>query len=63
MRLTVAVPAILGHETVYDLFPNGMDPVGQEVKVKDMKYKVIGVIKREGQSFFTPPKCNDFSGH
>ncbi|HBK87032.1 MAG: ABC transporter permease [Cyclobacteriaceae bacterium] len=52
--------AILGHEVALTLFPNGMDPVGQEVKVKDMKYKVIGVIKREGQSFLGTPS-NDFS--
>jgi len=52
--------AILGHEVTLTLFPNGMDPVGQEVKIKDMKYKVIGVIKREGQSFLGTPS-NDFS--
>lgn len=52
--------AILGHEVALTLFPNGMDPVGQEVKIKDMKYKVIGVIKREGQSFLGTPS-NDFS--
>jgi putative ABC transport system permease protein len=52
--------AILGHDVALTLFPNGMDPVGQEVKVKDMKYKVIGVIKREGQSFLGTPS-NDFS--
>jgi putative ABC transport system permease protein len=52
--------AILGHEVALTLFPNGRDPVGEEVKIKDMKYKVIGVIKREGQSFLGTPS-NDFS--
>jgi putative ABC transport system permease protein len=43
--------AILGNEVAKVLFPNGADPIGQSVKVKDLKYKVIGVAKREGQSF------------
>lgn len=43
--------AILGNEVAAALFPNGANPIGQTVKVKDLKYKVIGVAKREGQSF------------
>lgn len=52
--------AVLGFEVALSLFPNGQDPIGQDVKVKDMKYKIIGVIKREGQSFLGTPS-NDFS--
>ncbi len=33
------------------LFPNGENPIGQAIKVKGLKYMVIGVAKREGQSF------------
>ncbi len=43
--------AIIGHEIANALFPNKQNPIGEFVKVKNLKYKVIGVIKREGQSF------------
>lgn len=52
--------AILGHEVAQALFPNDRDPIGQDVKIKDLKYKVIGVIKREGQSFLGTPS-NDYT--
>ena len=42
--------AILGFEVSNALFPNE-DPLGKDIKVKNLKYKVVGVIKREGQSF------------
>lgn len=42
--------AVLGFEVAKALFPNG-DPIGQDVKVKNLKYRVVGVVKREGQSF------------
>lgn len=44
--------AILGHEIAQALFPNGEDPLGQEVKIKALKFIVIGVIKKEGQNIF-----------
>jgi putative ABC transport system permease protein len=43
--------AIIGFEVANALFPNGEDPIGQSIKVKGLKYMVIGVAKREGQSF------------
>lgn len=43
--------AIIGYDVATTLFPNGEEPVGQDVKIKNLKYKVIGVVKREGQSF------------
>jgi len=43
--------AIIGHEVSQALFPNDEDPIGQSIKVKGLKYIVIGVVKREGQSF------------
>lgn len=42
---------IIGHEVAKALFPNNEDPIGQTIKIKNLKYTVIGVIKREGQSF------------
>jgi putative ABC transport system permease protein len=46
---------LLGHEVALALFPNGRDPIGDEIKVKNLKFKVIGVLKREGQSFLGTP--------
>jgi putative ABC transport system permease protein len=51
---------IVGNEIAKVLFPNGEDPIGQEVKIKNLKYFVIGVIKKEGQSFLGTPS-NDFA--
>lgn len=52
--------AIIGYEVAKALFPNGENPVGQSIKIKGLRYMVIGVIKQEGQSFmgFT---SSDFS--
>jgi putative ABC transport system permease protein len=43
--------AVLGYEVATALFPNNQNPVGQDIKIKNLKYIVVGVIKREGQSF------------
>jgi putative ABC transport system permease protein len=51
---------IIGSEVAHTLFPDGESPVGQTVKVKNLKYMVIGVIKKEGQSFMGTPS-NDFT--
>lgn len=51
--------AVLGFEVANALFPNGEDPIGKTVKVKNMKYTVIGVTKKEGQSFMGTPS-NDY---
>lgn len=46
---------ILGHEVALALFPNERNPIGENVNIKNLKYKVIGVTKREGQSFLGTP--------
>lgn len=44
--------AILGAEIAEALFPGpSEDPLGETVKIKGLKYIVIGIIKHEGQSF------------
>lgn len=44
--------AIIGNEVAKALFPgDGEDPLGQSIKIKGLRYLVIGVVKREGQSF------------
>ncbi len=52
--------AILGHEVALALFPNDRNPIGEFVKIRDLKYKVIGVVAREGQSFLGTPS-NDYT--
>ena len=51
---------IIGNEVAKSLFPNNEQPLGKMIKIKNMKYMVIGVIKREGQSFMGTPS-NDFA--
>ena len=41
-------------------FPTGRGAIGKEIKVKNLKYIVVGVIKKEGQSFMGTPS-NDYA--
>jgi len=50
---------IIGYEVAKALFPNGQNPIGEEIKIKNLKFKVIGTVKREGQSFLGTPS-NDY---
>jgi putative ABC transport system permease protein len=43
--------AIIGYEVAQILFPNEEDPIGKDIKIQGIRYRVIGSIKREGQSF------------
>ena len=51
---------VIGHEVASALFPDGEEPLGQTIKIKNLKYTVIGVIKKEGQSFMGTPS-NDYA--
>ncbi len=51
---------IIGHEVAKALFPNQDSPMGMQVKIKNLKFNVVGVIKREGESFLGTPS-NDYS--
>ncbi len=52
--------ALIGHEVAKSLFPDDEDPVGKPIKIRNLKYFVIGVIKKEGQSFLGL-SSNDFA--
>jgi len=52
--------ALIGANIVESLFPNGVDPIGEEIKVKNMKYVVIGVLKKEGESFMGFDSKDDY---
>ena len=41
---------ILGSEIAKDLFPTGIDPLGEEVSIAGLKLKVTGVLKSKGAS-------------
>jgi putative ABC transport system permease protein len=51
--------AVIGSEVANGLFPNNEDPIGKTIKVKNLKYVVAGVIRKEGQSFLGTPS-NDY---
>src|SRR5690606_12550082 len=51
---------LVGFEVAQTLFPQGRVAVGEEVKIKNLKYRVVGVIQREGQSFLGTPS-NDYT--
>ncbi len=42
---------VVGYEIAKALFPKTEDPVGQYVKIKNLRFKIVGTIKREGESF------------
>jgi len=52
--------ALIGANIVKSLFPNDEDPIGQEIKVKNMKYVVIGLLKKEGESFMGFESKDDY---
>ncbi len=49
---------ILGYEVAKALFPNGSSPIGETVKIKNGKYNIVGVQKKEGQSFLGTPSSD-----
>ncbi|OIO30508.1 hypothetical protein AUJ77_02955 [Candidatus Nomurabacteria bacterium CG1_02_43_90] len=44
--------AVLGATTSIDLFGEGVDPIGQTIRIKNIQFKVIGVMKAKGGSGF-----------
>jgi len=42
---------VLGFEVAKALFPKSDNPVGKYVKIKNLRFNIVGVIKREGESF------------
>lgn len=52
--------AVIGYEVAKALFPNDEDALGKTIKVKNLMYSVVGVVKQEGQSFMGNT-TNDFT--
>lgn len=51
---------IIGANVAEALFPM-QDPVGKEIKIKGLKYNVIGVLKEQGESMLGLPSNDDSS--
>jgi putative ABC transport system permease protein len=50
-EVQAAIPVVvLGHELAEKLF-EGQDPIGREVKIFDVLYRVIGVVEKQGNLF------------
>jgi putative ABC transport system permease protein len=50
---------VLGHTTAKTLFPNGEDPVGQEVLIEGHVFTVIGVLEEQKQALGTGDNPQD----
>ena len=51
--------AVIGAEIAATLFPNSANPVGETMKVRNIKFVVIGILKREGESFLGTPSSDE----
>lgn len=40
--------AIVGNSLAQTLFPNGEDPIGQTIRLKDVNFRVVGVLSKQG---------------
>jgi len=47
--------AVLGPTVVSDLFIDGINPIGQIIRIKGIQFKVIGITKTKGGSGFQNP--------
>ncbi len=43
---------IIGYNIVQELFPYNPNPIGEEVKIKGIKYTIIATLKKEGSNLF-----------
>jgi putative ABC transport system permease protein len=50
---------IIGAEVAKTLFPMS-DPLGKEVKLRGLKFRVIGVMEKQGASVIDAPSADDF---
>lgn len=43
---------VLGQETVNNLFPSDIDPLGEDIKIGGLNFRVIGILEEEGGGVF-----------
>ena len=44
--------AVLGQTVVTNLFPNGQSPIGQQVRIRNVPFTVVGVLQSKGSTGF-----------
>ncbi|MFN3839317.1 MAG: ABC transporter permease [Cyclobacteriaceae bacterium] len=44
--------AVIGFQVAKALFMNDEDPIGKTIKIKNVQFNVVGVVKEEGAGFF-----------
>ncbi len=49
---------VIGHEIAQALFPNDRNPIGESIKIANTKFIIVGVQKKEGQSFLGTPSAD-----
>ena len=42
--------AVLGQDVVSELFPSGEDPIGKTIKIKNIPFRIIGIMELKGQA-------------
>jgi len=52
--------AVLGQNVVADLFPDGEDPIGKTIKIKNVPFTVVGIMELKGEAGFQNPDDSIF---
>ncbi len=47
--------AVIGYTVAEDLFGEGVNPVGQKIKIDSTNYKIVGLLNEVGESSFNNP--------
>jgi putative ABC transport system permease protein len=50
---------IIGDKVKENLFPNGEVPLGKDIKIKGLKYRIIGVLEKQGENFLPFPSYDE----
>jgi putative ABC transport system permease protein len=45
---------VLGQDTIKQLFPDDIDPVGEDIKIAGLTFRVVGILEAKGASSFGP---------
>lgn len=50
---------MIGHNIAKELFPNQDNPIGQTIKIKDIRFYVIGILKKQGENLLGAPSNDE----
>ncbi|MEI6409528.1 MAG: ABC transporter permease [Bacteroidota bacterium] len=50
--VTAAKVCVIGQTVIDNLFPNGEDPLGREIRFKRIPFKIIGILSKKGENTF-----------